>query len=60
MPQSEAPPPRTDLPTMVHDIQKLPPENWPKFDPTKPSTDYQLQEALAVARAMAPAKRASQ
>ncbi|MBN9511414.1 MAG: S41 family peptidase [Alphaproteobacteria bacterium] len=60
VPQSEAPPPRTDLPAMVHEIQKLPPENWPKFDPTKPSTDYQLQEALAVARAMAPAKRASQ
>ena len=44
---------------MVHDIPKLPPEKWPNFDPTKPDTDFQLQQALAVARAM-PAKRASQ
>jgi carboxyl-terminal processing protease len=60
VPQTEAPPPRTDLPAMVREVPKLPPENWPTFDPTKPETDFQLQQALAVARAMAPAKRASQ
>ena len=60
VPQSEAPPPRTDLPSVVKDIPKLPPENWPTFDPTKPATDFQLQEALAVARAMVPTKHAAQ
>ncbi len=60
VPQTEAPPPRTDLPAMAHDVPKLPPENWPAFDPTKPATDFQLQQALAVARAMAPTKHASQ
>jgi carboxyl-terminal processing protease len=60
VPQSEAPPPRTDLPPIVKDIQKLPPENWPAFDPAKPSTDYQLHEALIIARAMTPTKHASQ
>jgi carboxyl-terminal processing protease len=60
VPQTDVPPPRTDLPAMVHDVPKLPPENWPAFDPAKPSTDFQLQQALAVARAMAPTKHASQ
>jgi carboxyl-terminal processing protease len=60
VPQSEAPPPRTDLPAVVKDIPKLPPENWPTFDPTKPATDYQLQEALVVARAMETSKHAGQ
>ena len=44
--------PRTDLPSAVKDISKLPPESWPKFDPGKPDTDYQLQEGLTVLRAM--------
>ena len=56
VPSSEKAPPRTDLPAVVKDIAKLPPANWPKYDPTKPSTDYQLQEALVVARAMEPSK----
>ncbi len=60
VPQTDTPPPRTDLPPIVKDIPKLPPENWPAFDPAKPSTDFQLQEALDVARAMAPSKHASQ
>ena len=50
-PQNAAPP-RTDLPAIAHDIPKLPPENWPAYDPTKPDTDFQLQEALTVVRAM--------
>jgi carboxyl-terminal processing protease len=44
--------PRTDVPIAAKDISKLPPETWPKYDPTKPDTDYQLQEALVVLHAM--------
>jgi carboxyl-terminal processing protease len=60
VPQAEAPPPRTDLPPMVRDVAKLPPETFPAYDPAKPETDYQLQEALAVVRAMPVGKRAAQ
>jgi carboxyl-terminal processing protease len=49
---TDAPPPRTDLPPMVHDVPKMPPEAWPAFDPVKTATDFQLQQALAVVRAM--------
>jgi carboxyl-terminal processing protease len=56
---SAKPPARTDLPPIVKDIPKLPPENWPKFDPAKPDTDFQLQQALAVVHAVEGAKRAS-
>ena len=55
----ETAPPRTDLPPMVHDIPKMPPEGWPAYDPIKPDTDFQLQQALAVVRAMPVSKRAS-
>jgi carboxyl-terminal processing protease len=60
VPQAEAPPPRTDLPPMVRDVPKLPPENFPVYDAAKPDTDFQLQQALAVVRAMPIGKRASQ
>jgi carboxyl-terminal processing protease len=59
VPQAEAPPPRTDLPPMVREVPKLPPEGFPTYDPAKPDTDFQLQEALAVVRAMPVGKRAS-
>ncbi len=52
-------PPRTDLPPIARDIPKLPPENQPAFDPLKPETDFQLQQALAVIRAMPVTKGAS-
>ena len=46
--------PRTDLPAMVADIPKKPPEGFPKFDPLKPTeTDFQLQQGLVLANAMA-------
>ena len=48
-----------NLPAVVKEISKLPPENFPTFDPAKPDTDYQLQQALTVLRAMPPMKRAS-
>lgn len=53
------PPPRTDLPVVAKDIPKMPPEGWPTFDPAKPATDFQLQQALTVIHAMTPIKRAS-
>ena len=52
-------PARTDLPPMVREVPQMPPEGFPKFDPTKPETDFQLQQALAVVRAMQVGKRAS-
>ncbi len=47
-----AAPPRTDLPPMVRDIPHMPPAGFPTFDPAKPATDFQLQQALAIVRAM--------
>jgi len=45
--------PRTDLPPIAKDIPAKPPENFPKFDPAKPDeTDFQLQQALVLAKAM--------
>ncbi len=59
VPATDAPPPRTDLPPMARDVPKLPPENWPAYDATKTDTDFQLQQALAVVRAMPVGKRAA-
>jgi carboxyl-terminal processing protease len=52
-------PPRTDLPPIVKDIPKLPPAGAPDFDPAKPDTDFQLQQALKIVRAMEPQEHAS-
>jgi carboxyl-terminal processing protease len=47
-------PPRTDLPPIAKDIPSKPPEGFPKFDPAKPdATDFQLQQAIVLAKAMA-------
>ena len=54
----QAAPARNDLPVMVRDVPKLPPEGFPAFDPAKPDTDFQLQEADAVLNAMAGTKHA--
>jgi carboxyl-terminal processing protease len=52
--------PRTDLPPMVSEIPKKPPEGFPKFDPMKPSeTDFQLQQGLVLVKAMVAQKSAS-
>lgn len=58
-PQPATPAPRTDLPPIAREIPKLPPEGSPVFDLTKPDTDYQLKEAVALAQAMAQQRRAS-
>ena len=48
---------RTDLPPITKNIPSKPPEGFPKFDPAKPDdTDFQLQQALVVAKAMAGAQ----
>jgi carboxyl-terminal processing protease len=52
-------PPPADLPTAAAQIPKLPPENWPKLDPAKPATDFQLQQGLVLVRAMASESRAA-
>jgi carboxyl-terminal processing protease len=50
--------PRKDLPPIAKEIPLKPPEGFPKFDPAKPDdTDFQLQEALVVAKAMAAQNR---
>ena len=52
--------PRKDLPAIATDIPKKPPEGFPKYDPLKPSeTDFQLQQGLVVAKAMAAARPAT-
>jgi carboxyl-terminal processing protease len=46
--------PRTDLPPIAKEIPNKPPKDFPEFDPSKPDdTDFQLRQALTVARAMA-------
>jgi len=50
---------RTDLPPVAHDIPNVPPEGFPTFDPTKPDTDFQLQQAEVVLHSMAQQRRAS-
>jgi carboxyl-terminal processing protease len=50
-------PPRTDLPPIAKEIPNKPPISFPKFDPGKPDqTDFQLQQALVLAKAMAAQK----
>ena len=57
---AQAVPPRTDLPPIAKLIPDKPPEDFPKFDAAKPdATDFQLQQAVAVAQAMAAQKSAS-
>ena len=48
---------RTDLPPIAKHIPGKPPEGFPDFDPAKPDdTDFQLGQALVVAKAMAAAQ----
>jgi carboxyl-terminal processing protease len=50
-------PPRTDLPPIAKEIPDRPPIGFPKFDPARSDqTDFQLQEALVLAKAMAAQK----
>jgi carboxyl-terminal processing protease len=50
-------PPRNDLPPIAKGIPDKPPVGFPKFDPAKPDqTDFQLQQALVLAKGMAAQK----
>ena len=53
--QQNAPlPPAPPLPAVASSIPSKPPANWPTFDPTKPATDFQLQQALKLISGMQP------
>jgi carboxyl-terminal processing protease len=45
--------PRTDLLPILKSIPDRPPKGFVEFDPAKPETDFQLQQALVIARTMA-------
>jgi carboxyl-terminal processing protease len=45
---------RTDLTQIARTVPNRPPKDFPEFDPNKPDdTDFQLQQAILVAKAMA-------
>ena len=52
-PPSAVAAPAAELPAVAQQIPRLPPVGWPKFDPAKPATDFQLQQGLVLVRAMA-------
>ena len=52
--QAAPPPPPLNLPAgLVERVQRDPAEGAPTFDPTKPETDHQLQQALQLLRGIA-------
>jgi carboxyl-terminal processing protease len=50
-------PPRLDLPPIAKTIPSKPPADFLAFDPAKPETDFQLQQALVIATAMVAAQK---
>ncbi len=52
-------PPQAELPPIARQIPKLPPEHWPALDAAKPETDFQLQQGLLLAKALADESRAA-
>jgi carboxyl-terminal processing protease len=56
---TKPPAPRNDLPPQAKDIPAKPPENWPKFDLSKPETDFQLQQGIALVHDMAQQRHAA-
>ncbi len=51
--------PVADLPVVARDIAKLPPSDWPTFDPKNPTTDFQLQQGLRLVRGLIAEKQVS-
>ncbi len=48
-------PPPLNLPAgLAERVQRIPPEGFPALDPTRPETDFQLQQALMLMRALPP------
>jgi carboxyl-terminal processing protease len=58
-PPQQGAPVRNDLPEALKDLPKEPPANWPAFDPSVPTTDFQLQQGLAAVHDMAAVKKVS-
>ena len=56
---TKPPAPRNDLPPIAKTIPAKPPANWPKFDLTKPDTDFQLQQGIALVHDMAQQRHAA-
>ena len=57
--KAPVPPASADVPAAAHQIPRLPPATWPAYEPTKPATDFQLQQALVLVRAMAAGPQAA-
>ncbi|HTQ71625.1 MAG TPA: S41 family peptidase, partial [Acidocella sp.] len=53
---SAPPPPAPPLPAVASSIAAKPPAGWPAFDPTKPSTDFQLQMGIKLVDGMSAAQ----
>jgi carboxyl-terminal processing protease len=51
--------PRADLPPVLKTIPSRPPKDFPEYNPAKPETDFQLQQARVIARAMATSQKPS-
>ena len=56
---TKPPAPRNDLPAQAKDIPAKPPTTWPKFDPAKPETDFQLQQGITLVHDMAQQRHAA-
>ena len=52
-------PKRDDIPAAAKDIPNKPPEDFAKFDPAKPETDFQLTEGEVLLNAMVAQKHAT-
>jgi carboxyl-terminal processing protease len=56
---TKPPAPRNDIPAQAKSIPAKPPADWPKFDLTKPGTDFQLQQGIALVHDMAQQRHAA-
>ena len=56
---TKPPAPRNDIPAQAKAIPAKPPADWPKFDLTKPETDFQLQQGIALVHDMAQQRHAA-
>jgi carboxyl-terminal processing protease len=52
-------PPLQLPPGLAERVQRMPPEGAPAFDPARPETDFQLQQALVLVRGMAAGRSGS-
>jgi carboxyl-terminal processing protease len=52
-------PSRVDLPSLFAAVPSKPPRDFPEFDPSQPKTDFQLQQAFAVVKAMVASRKSA-